>query len=65
MASQTTTTKEQSKKSKYRAKGKKPYTLPAKKQPGEVPILHLHKGSQFHVFLDAISKAAMRMREDV
>jgi len=30
-----------------------------KKQPGEVPMLYLHKGSQFHVFMDAISKAAM------
>ena len=44
-------------KSTWRAKG---HTQPVKRQPGEVPMLYLHKGSQFHVFMDAISKAAMK-----
>lgn len=44
----------------WRAKGNaKGFAQPVKKQPGEVPILHLHKGSQFHVFTEAISKTAM------
>jgi hypothetical protein len=62
MATQPTPTKGQKDKATWRARGNnnKGYTPPAKKQPGEVPILHLHKGSQFHVFMDAISKAAMR-----
>eukprot|EP00590_Aulacoseira_subarctica_P011208 CAMPEP_0172434998 /NCGR_PEP_ID=MMETSP1064-20121228/70938_1 /TAXON_ID=202472 /ORGANISM="Aulacoseira subarctica , Strain CCAP 1002/5" /LENGTH=162 /DNA_ID=CAMNT_0013183267 /DNA_START=140 /DNA_END=628 /DNA_ORIENTATION=+ len=59
MASQSTPTKEQTDKSTWQAK-KKTYVPPVKKQPGEVPILYLHKGSQFHVFMDAISKAAMK-----
>ena len=59
MASQSTPTKGQSDKSTWQAK-KKTYVPPVMKQPGEVPILYLHKGSQFHVFMDAISKAAMK-----
>ena len=43
--------------STWRAKG---HTQPVKRQPGEVPMLYLQKGSQFHVFMDAISKAAMK-----
>ena len=58
MASQTTPTKGQAEKAAWLAK-KKAYAPQVKKQPGEVPMLYLHKGSQFHVFMDAISKAAM------
>jgi len=58
MASQTTPTKGQTEKAAWLAK-KKNYAPVVKKQPGEVPMLYLHKGSQFHVFMDAISKSGL------
>lgn len=46
----------QTQKAAWQAKKK---TNVPKKQPGEVLMLYLHKGSQFHVFMDAISNAAI------
>jgi len=61
MANDPAPTKGQTDKSTWRAKGNtKVYKPPVKKQPGEVPMLQMYKGAQFHVFMDAISKAAMR-----
>jgi len=58
MASQATPTKGKTEKAAWLAK-KKNYAPAARKQPGEVPMLYLHKGSQFHVFMDAISKLGL------